>query len=169
MTDSEQDEFEKQLRRTRPATLPADFAARLLAAKPERKAAEPSVPLVPAVADYFWRHWNAVRWLIPATAAVLAVMLAWHESQPLARRSSLPAPGLQAENDAPLLKADEVKIDQTLVSSFDAVARLPGGEPVRFRCENWMDQFVLSDKSRGVVVENRRPRFEVVPVRYETY
>jgi hypothetical protein len=68
-----------------------------------------------------------------------------------------------------LLRADDVKIDQRLVSSFDAVARLPGGEPVRFRCENWMDQTVVSDKSRGLVVENSRPRFEVVPVGFETY
>jgi hypothetical protein len=55
------------------------------------------------------------------------------------------------------------------MSSFDAVARLPGGEPVRFRCENWMDQVVLSDKSRGLVVENRKPRVEVVAMGYETY
>ena len=70
---------------------------------------------------------------------------------------------------APLLKADDVKIDQRLVSSFDAVARLPGGEPVRFRLENWMDQVVLSDKSRGLVVEDRKPRLEVVAMGYETY
>ena len=106
---------------------------------------------------------------VPATAA--AVMLAWHGSQPFASRPSLSAPASQTGivAAAPLLKADEVKIDQRLVSSFDAVARLPSGEPVRFRCENWMDEFVLSDKSRGVVVENRKPRFEVLPVGYETY
>ena len=78
-----------------------------------------------------------------------------------------PRSGLIAAN--PAMKADDVKIDQRLVSSFDAVARLPGGEPVRFRCENWMDQMVLKDSSKGWVVNNRQPRFEVVPVGFETY
>ena len=170
MIEHEQDEFEKQLRRTRPAALPADFAARLRAAEPERQALEKSAPFVPSWADYFRRHWKAVRWFIPATAAGLAAMLAWHGSQPFASRPVHSASGLPTDNDAvPTLKADEVKIDQKLVSSFDAVARLPGGEPVRYRCENWLDKFVLSDRARGVVVENSRPRFEVTTVGYETY
>ncbi|MEO7677843.1 MAG: hypothetical protein ABIV39_13875, partial [Verrucomicrobiota bacterium] len=67
------------------------------------------------------------------------------------------------------LSADDVKIDHQLVSSFDAVTYLPGGEPVRLQCENWMDEVVLSDKSQGLVVENRTPRFEIVAVKYETY
>jgi hypothetical protein len=62
-----------------------------------------------------------------------------------------------------------VQIDQALVWSFDAVARLPSGEPIRFRCREWMDQVVLSDRDRGVVFEQRAPRVEVVPVRFETY
>jgi len=76
---------------------------------------------------------------------------------------------LPAAKAAPALKADNVQIDQELLSAFDTVARLPSGEPVRFRCRTWMDQVVLTDKQRGVVIEQRTPRIEVVPVRFETY
>ena len=163
MTEHESENFERQLRRTRPARLPASFAARLLAAEPKPSAGVESAPPAPSTADYLRTLRRSLRWLIPATAMAVAVMLAWQGSQPSAHRS-------MGSGAAPAtMKADDVKLDQRLVSSFDAVARLPGGEPVRFRCENWMDQVVLSDKSRGLVVENRKPRIEVVAMGYETY
>ena len=56
-----------------------------------------------------------------------------------------------------------------MVASFDAVARLPGGEPVRFRCREWADDVVVRDPARGIVIERRTPRLEVVPVSIETY
>jgi hypothetical protein len=170
MTDQEQENFEMQLRQTRPARPPEDFAARLLAAEPQLDLGVESAP-APSFPDYLRTLRQALRWLIPATAAALAVTVVWHDRGPFASRPSGSASSLQkgAGLNAPLLKADDVKIDQRLVSSFDAVARLPGGEPVRFRCENWMDQVVLSDKSRGLVVENRKPRVEVVAMGYETY
>jgi hypothetical protein len=67
------------------------------------------------------------------------------------------------------LKADDVQVNQELVSSFEVVAKLPGGEPVRFRCQKWRDQLVVTDKNRGVEIEQSSPRVEVVPVRFETY
>jgi hypothetical protein len=67
------------------------------------------------------------------------------------------------------LKADDVKIDQELVSSFDTVARLPGGEPVRFRCNQWLDEITLSNKAQGLVLQERTPRLEIVTVGFETY
>jgi hypothetical protein len=67
------------------------------------------------------------------------------------------------------LKADDVQIDEQLVSTFDAVAPLPSGEPVRFRCRQWLDEVVLRDSKRGVEVTRRVPRVEVVPVSFETY
>jgi hypothetical protein len=171
MTDRKQENFELQLRQAKPAKPPEDFTARLLAAEPLVKASVESTPFVPPIPDFLRTLRQSLRWLIPAMAVVLAVTVIWHGSLPSASRPSISAPGLQTGTGAavPLLKADDVKIDQKLVSSFDAVARLPGGEPVRFRCENWMDQVVLSDKSRGLVVENRKPRVEVVPVGFETY
>jgi hypothetical protein len=56
-----------------------------------------------------------------------------------------------------------------LVAAFDAVARLPDGQPVRFRCREWSDGVVLRDSARGIVIEQRMPRLEVVPVSFETY
>jgi hypothetical protein len=171
MTDQEQEDFERQLRQTRLAKLPEDFAARLLAVEHQLNCGVESTPPAASFSDYLQSLRLALRWLIPATAAALAVTVVWHDSTPFASRPSGSTSGLQksAGLNAPLLKADDVKIDQRLVSSFDAVARLPGGEPVRFRFENWMDQVVLSDKSRGLVVENRKPRVEVVAMGYETY
>ncbi len=160
MTDHEKEDFERQLRRTKPARLPEDFNARLLAAQLPVKANVRSAPRVAPISDYLRTLRQSLRWLIPASAVALMATVVWHEGQPSATRPSLAVPAF---------KADDVKIDQKLVSSFDAVARLPGGEPVRFRCENWMDPVVLSDKSRGLVVENRKPRFEVVSMGYETY
>ena len=132
MNEYESENFERQLRRTRPARLPADFTARLLAAEPTPAAGIEPVPHVPLFADCFRTLRQALRWLIPATAMALAVMVAWHGTSPFTSRPAGSPAGRAAA--APLLKADDVKIDQRLVSSFDAVARLPGGEPVRFRC-----------------------------------
>ena len=167
MTENESENFERQLRHTRPARLPANFAARLVAAEPKPSAGVEPAPPAPSTADCLRTLRLSLRWLIPATAMALAVMVAWHDTSPFTSRPAGSPAGPAVP--APLLKADDVKIDQRLVSSFDAVARLPGGEPVRFRCENWMDQVVLSDKSRGLVVENRKPRIEVVAMGYETY
>jgi hypothetical protein len=68
-----------------------------------------------------------------------------------------------------MVKADKVEFGQDLVATFDAVARLPSGQPVRFRCRQWSDQMVMRDSSKGLVIEERTPRLEVVPVRFETY
>ena len=62
-----------------------------------------------------------------------------------------------------------VRVDQELVSSYDVVAKLPGGEPVRFRCRKWRDQWSVTDTNRGVEIVQDNPRVEVVPVRFETY
>ena len=171
MTDYEQEQFERQLRHTKPARPPENFSARLLAAERQAKTGVEATPSAHSLPDYSRMWWQWLRWLIPATTIALAVAVAWQGSLPFAERrgGSAAIPQTSSGADSPLLKADDVKIDQRLVSSFDAVARLPGGEPVRFRCENWMDQLVLSDKSRGLVVQNRKPRVEVVAMGVETY
>jgi len=71
--------------------------------------------------------------------------------------------------DSLAVKPDIVRVNHALVSSFDAVAELPGGEPVRFRCQKWMDGIEMKDASRGLVIEQNTPRVEVIPVRFETY
>jgi hypothetical protein len=60
-------------------------------------------------------------------------------------------------------------IDRQLVSAFDAIAELPGGEPVRFHCRQWSDKMVFHDLDRGITVERSTPRLEIIPVRFETY
>jgi hypothetical protein len=159
---NDEDRFAADLRRVAPARPPEEFMARLLAAKPSvelRRAAQPRRANGPAA----WaRAWG---WLAAATAVLAAAAGLWRWHPP-------PGNGGRQTNSAlavPALRAHGVQIDQALVWSFDAVARLPSGEPIRFRCREWMDQVVLSDRDRGVVFEQRAPRVEVVPVRFETY
>ena len=109
-----------------------------------------------------WPAWPALvlRWLVPATAVLVVGVIVWRANVPTGR-------GPQAANNP--VRANDVQIDQQLVSTFDTVAALPSGEPVRFRCREWMDEVVLRDSRRGVEVTRRVPRVEVVPVRFETY
>jgi len=141
---------------------------RLLAAK--RPVADPPIVVSRLEAEPPALMWW-LRWLIPATAAVIVSVTLWQGGLPPASREATSAagPGNIVTADAPVMKADDVQIGQELVSSFDAVARLPGGEPVRFRLQQWMDRVVLRDTSQGLVVESRTPRFEIVPVGFETY
>ncbi len=168
MTDHEQDILEAALRRIKPARPPEAFVARLRACEPSRsfRPVQTRPSGWPALDLRGW-----LRWLIPATAVVIVAAAIW-QGRPLPApqpdHSAAPVAS-SAVPESPVLNADEVRIGQELVSSFDAVARLPGGEPVRFRFQQWMDQMVLSDNTRGLVVESRAPRFEVVPVGFETY
>jgi hypothetical protein len=165
VTDREQQEFEAVLRGTRPVKLPEELRSRLLAAAPPTKAR--SAPPWPALAVLGWLR--VLRLALPAAAAVLiAAVVVWHNTSPSKSTATNPKsrPGMVV---ATPLKADEVKIDQELVSSFDTVARLPGGEPVRFRCNQWLDEITLSNKAQGLVLQERTPRLEIVTVGFETY
>ncbi len=177
MSDNELELLEAQLRSVSPARPPADFLQRLKAqapapvaerraqttlaappAQPQGTAAPETVrPSVPAA----WSSWLplVLRWLVPAAVPVIVAII-W--------RANLPA-GRRLQTASAPVKADDVQIDQQLVSTFDTVATLPSGEPVRFRCREWMDEVVLRDSRRGVEVARRVPRVEVVPVRFETY
>jgi hypothetical protein len=66
-------------------------------------------------------------------------------------------------------EADEIEIGRTLVATFDAVAELPSGEPVRFRCQQWADTTMFRDRARGIAVEQSTPRLEIVPISLDTY
>jgi len=166
VTDREQQEFEARLRRTRPVKLPEELRSRLLAAAPPTKAR--SAPPWPALAVLGWLR--VLRLALPAAAAVvIATVIVWRNASPsksTATNNPQSRTGMVAT--APL-KADEVKIDQELVSSFDTVARLPGGEPVRFRCNQLLDEITLSNKAQGLVLQERTPRLEIVTVGFETY
>jgi hypothetical protein len=135
--------------------------ARLRAAKPDPEPMQRTASR-PVLARPGWL--DLLRWLVPVTAVVALGLLVWRVNyypdasvgeKPLAAASGL--------------IADDVQVDQELVSSFDVVAKLPGGEPVRFRCQKWRDQLVVTDTNRGVEIAQSNPRVEVVPVRFETY
>ncbi len=160
MNDEQQ--FEAELKRVAPARPPEAFMARLRAAKPSVGTYQSLAPK----GDFGVAGWmRALRWLAAGTvAAVLAAgLFAWR------RAPGHVASGSDATVAAAPLKADGVQIDQELVATFDAIGRLPGGEAIRFRCREWVDQVVVRDQARGLVVQERAPRVEVVPVRFETY
>ncbi len=106
----------------RPTAPPPELMQRLAASRQGRRSVARSVPerapLWPLL----------LRWLIPATAMVVAAAV-WRTQTPFSLHLR-PQPA--AENE-PAPKADDVEIGQELVNSFDTVAALPSGEPVRFR------------------------------------
>jgi hypothetical protein len=197
MNSREEKKIEAELKRVRPAGVPAPLMKRLMAAraaldleckKDERKVEanfsqsqlaeteagrtgdvhEPRPSWLqgfrrPRAAVYGGGIVSLWRWLVPAAALAVALAAAWWLHLPRASRN----PSMETKSG--LVKADDVQIDRELVSTFDAVAPMPGGEPVRFRFREWMDQVVLQDSARGVVIEERSPRVEVVSVRFETY
>ena len=170
MTEREEQAFEQQLRgEFRPRQLTEELKSRLSEAvgrgrqtpKAIRSVRKSSLP------------WGllALRWLTPATALVLLSALLWHDqhqqgaSEPLTQ----PPPPPPKPEETPTIAADKVQIGEELVSSFDTVARLPSGEPMRFRVERWMDQVAVDDSAQGLSFERRMPRVVVTPVRFETY
>lgn len=161
MNEHELDRFETELRGVSPAPLPEHFMARLRAAKPATEPARRTL-LQAAVGKPRWP--GLWRWLAPVTALAM-LMAGWlvFQANFASSAKKLP-PGATAG-----FKADDVQVDEELVSSFDVVALLPGGQPVRFRCRQWRDQLVVTDKNHGVEIQQNRPRVEVVPVRFETY
>jgi hypothetical protein len=175
MSDLDPEVFEAELRKLRPARPPAELMARLMEANPavwEQRAAVSGHDRPAAVPQPSTRNsqplWSLLlRWLVPAgaMAAVMAALLVWwpHSRQPAEQARMVLAPEKAAFN------SDEVEIDRQLVALFDAVAQLPSGQPVRFRCRQWNDEVVLRDAKEGLVIERRTPRLEVVPVSLEIY
>jgi len=172
VTGHEQNRFEAELREFKAARLPEDFRSRLLAAAPPSKASPVRRRRPwPAPVALGWQR--VLRFFLPATAAAVLTVIVLHQT--FQQRSSPPVPSASLSQDAAHSSAaappkpDDVQIAKELVSSVDMLATLPTGEPVRFQYQRWVDKVTLTDKSRGLVVEERSPRVEVVPVRFETY
>ncbi len=154
MSQCDPENYEPELRKLRPAKAPEPLLARLLERLPARP--EPGSVAAPAPRPSPWWLW--LRWLAPATVGAAAlVFLSWRAAV---------APSRPTDT---ALRADQVEVDQKLISVFDTIETLPDGRPVRFRCREWSDAVVVRDSARGVVIENRTPRLEVVPVRFETF
>jgi len=163
MNERDDQLFEAELQRLVPAQAPARLMARLSAAIPQPPTLRPQ----PSSLNSQPLWWLLLRWLAPAAAAatLVAGLLFWWTKVPLGAPHDKPV--TVARQAAP--KADAVEIDRQLVALFDAVAQLPNGQPVRFRCREWTDEVVFRDPARGLIIESRTPRLEVVPVRFETY
>jgi hypothetical protein len=161
MNEQDNELFEVELRRLKPARLPDELQSRLEAAIPQPPPHR-DVQRPPRVEPSAWWLW--LRWLAPASAVALVLLLVVAQGN---RNNTGTPPGTAAAEQP--MKADQVEIDRKLLASFDTVASLPDGEPVRFRCREWVDAVTLRDSVRGVEVINRTPRIEVVPVSFESY
>ncbi len=155
MKDREQNLMEVELQRLKPATPPPELMERMLAALPAAPAPRLETRAGTPRPTEWWWPW--LRWLAPVSAIVLVAFVSLRQI-PLALNH--PVTGINA---------DAVQISHKLMSAYDAVGELPGGEAVRFRVREWSDSTVMHDSARGLVVEQSKPRLEVIPVAFETY
>lgn len=184
MNDQDLDGFEADLRRLQPAAPPPAFMARLAdavesfaaespnlvacgedsrGARPAESARSQQIASDARTRQSALRWSPLLRWLTPA-AAVAGVVIFTMMRSTIAPK----APVVPAATPVPL-KADDVQIARRFVGTFDALAELPGGETVRFRCQEWAEQMTWRDTARGIEVVQSTPSFEVVPIRFETY
>ena len=154
MNEREHELMEAELQRLKPAKPPMELMERLLAAAPATPVPRPQSRARETRISEWWLPW--LRWLAPISAVGLVAFVSIRQ---------IP----WAVNHSGGINADDVQINHKLVSSYDAVGELPGGEPVRFRVREWSDSTVLHDSARGLVMEQNTPRLEVVPVAFETY
>jgi len=155
MNDREREVMEVELRRCQPGQPPRELIERMLAAVPAPPSPRPQRRPIATRSTEWW--WTWLRWLAPVSAVGLLAFVSvrqipWALNHPLAG-----------------INADDVQISHKLVSSYDAVGELPGGESVRFRVREWSDSTMFQDSARGLMVEQSQPRLEVLPVRFETY
>jgi hypothetical protein len=163
MNDSELDAFEKELRLLRPSRPPGALTRQLLAAAPAPAPGTRSTACHESGNSPAWPFAQWFGWLAPTMAVLICGLFVWMSEQRVSKQ------GIPAHGMADRLRADDISVDQHLVSSFDAIAELPDGEPVRFQYREWRDTVNVRDLSRGVAIQRESPRIEVIPVRFETY
>lgn len=156
----EQDRLETALRQIRPAAPPAELLARLQAAKP----LTPVAPVAQSAVACQWTRlamlWRGLIYGAPAAALLLLLWLAWYP----ANRTAGLLPVASARSNS-----NDVQVGHSLLASFDTIAQLPGGAPVRFRCREWQDHVTIHDPVHGMEVTETTPRVEIIPLRFETY
>ena len=149
-------EFEAELKTLSPARSPQRAVEAVLASV--------TAPPVESIRPWNWSDY--FRWLLPAAGvAAVASFMIGNVVLPPARHKPVSNPA----SAKPPLKADQVEIDRRLLANFDAVGTLPGGQPVRFRCAQWMDTVSVRDSAAGLVIERTTPRLEIVPIGFEIY
>lgn len=171
MNEPDLESLERDLRRLRPAASD-EFVNRLVSSRP-RRAVEPVATPKPGLFDRvrlsldragFWLRWCAA----PAVLVCLIGML-WFRPEP--PPTLVDASGTNRAHQLTEVPAGagEVEIEHDLVDSYEMVADLPSGVPVRFRLDKWHDTVVYRDPQTGLAVERRSPRFEVVPMSLASY
>jgi len=160
MNQEEEHRLESVLRQIAPAAAPLDLLARLRAATVEARPVPRPTSRRPAP----WAQWTMLwRGLLMAGPAAAVVLLLWFAWQPT------PRPARPATPAAAAINPRTVSVGHSLLASFDTVAQVPGGAPVRFRCREWRDDVVIHDGAHGMVVSQSIPRVELIPLRFETY
>jgi hypothetical protein len=162
MKDHNLEEFEAELHALKPAPVPPELLARLQGVRPSSQTAVTrSSTRAPRQVPPWWH------WLAPATVAA-GIALAFG---PLQRQhgGSLPAQPAAGVSEGIPTTDDAVEIERELVGSYDAVAELSSGLPVRFHCQEWEDKLLFRDPRRGIAIERRTPRVEVVRISFDTY
>jgi hypothetical protein len=164
------EQFENQLRRLTPARPPEALLGRLQEA-PNLAPTKPEAATKRHAPTLSLAWWHRLGWLIPTAAgatAVLMLAVGITIGRRVADSRSTAAAGHTSGSKA-VAAAENIEFDQHVVASFDAVAQLPDGQPVRFRCREWSDGVVLTDPKSGLVIERKTPRLEIVPVSFDTY
>lgn len=164
MSEFDPEQFEKELQTLRPAK-PSPQNLAQIRAQLRARSAPASQPVRSATFQFRWNL--AWRWLVPASALAAIAGLVLFAQSAARRAETQPQP--TAASQQPMLKADKVEIDRRLVADFDTITETPGGQPMRFRCEQWLDRVRLRDSAAGLTIERTTPRIEIVPVRFDTY
>lgn len=164
MNDRELESFEAEMQRLRPAEAPPGLSEKILRSvrcpQPAPATTSPPAGREPRFG------WQVLRWLVPAGAAAAVAFFVISEPRP---QPSKPSPIFQAAKGPASSSPEEMEVDRSLVATFEAVATMPGGKPVRFLCQEWQDKTTYRDGSRGLAIERSAPRLEIVPMRYEVY
>jgi hypothetical protein len=173
MNDLEFEPFEAELRSLSPARPPAELMERLVAARPlsstgprtQTDAPRANAGRDSSVSGLSW----LLGWLMPA-GAVGALVIGGLVLLTRPATDSLTTASSEGRNPGRSERPEKsVEINRELLASYDAIAQLASGEPVRFHCREWDEKVVFRDPARGIAVERRIPRVEVTPVSLETY
>lgn len=163
--DDELRALESELKHLRPRRLPLGFQERLLERSPE---ASPATPARPDRTLAFWRSWRRLVFPLSAGALAAVLLLVWPVRPPVPPLKTGDVQNVEPAFPTPA-STDQVEFDSQLLASFDAVAELPGGIPVRFECRQYEDRVIFHHANADLTVERSVPRLEIVPVRFETY
>jgi hypothetical protein len=138
------DDLESRLERLRPAKLPSDLMARLTAARPQAPAPKPR--------PTWWR------WLAPAFAATVAIVVHFRTQLPEEVPASLPA------QTAQIISRD------TLISTRDVGVILSADQqPYRLMELQWFEERELPGGANAAQVQVAQRRHQFVPVALEIY